>query len=586
MLNINHVLRNFYKKYPETVEISLESIGESPTTTKPTILVICTSVNKVRGILKRSLVYDRAIYGLKVCRGKVVRSRKYPRSMAGELGSPKGANSDHQQRPCNGASIGAYVGDRHLPPVSFGGLIVVDGKPYGMTVHHMLDDLADSEDSETEEPTAPVLRSSAHQLNIPGLTRSGSSAYSSSDEECRYTVSDYESDFTWEEDSDAEFSDSYEDESEDEGDDDDEIMEPGDIKGIPQGCGEGYIITQPAIDDVPDDFFPSDDTRDEDHLDSFQLGQVYASSGIRRRTDPNGTVHEIDWALFEFSPDRLPTTNIIQQSGERLQAPKHRPSASFLSVAPSQELGGLEVHGTGRSSGLQSGRILPAMVSVKMFGRQSSASSWQVAGRLGIPGDSGAWVIDSERGRACGHVLAWSARKRVAYICPMDVLVRDMGETLGATSIRLPGSEELYAAASVLASTVACESIQQRPETPLVDDEEREKEIQIQIMDVDENETQNAEDEINERGTERGGDEMALLLEELRRPPTPEEMDSLELNLGLGPAPLSRDIERAAFFPGGGDGCCHDKVAAERKGAGRGRCDGTVDSSVLPNLKR
>jgi hypothetical protein len=32
-----------------------------------------------------------------------------------------------------------------LPPVSFGGTILVDGKPFGMTVHHMLDAPSDDE---------------------------------------------------------------------------------------------------------------------------------------------------------------------------------------------------------------------------------------------------------------------------------------------------------------------------------------------------------------------------------------------------------------------------------------------------------
>jgi hypothetical protein len=188
MPHINHVLRGFYKKYPESVEISLESIGESSTTTKPTILVICTSVNKVRSILKKSLVYDKSTYGLKVCRGKVVRSRKngVKRSMA-IGGDIKPANGGHQERPSNGASIGAYVGDRHLPPVSLGGLIIVDDKPYGMTVHHMLDDPSDGEDE--LDTTAPILRSSAHFLEMPDLTHSESSVYSSGDEEFMYELS-------------------------------------------------------------------------------------------------------------------------------------------------------------------------------------------------------------------------------------------------------------------------------------------------------------------------------------------------------------------------------------------------------------
>jgi len=87
------------------------------------------------------------------------------------------------------------------------------------------------------------------------------------------------------------------------------------------------------------------------------------------------------------------------------------------------------------------------MVIVKIYGRQTPSTSYQVAGKLGVPGDSGAWVVDNEEGRACGHVLAWSTKKKVAYICPMEVLLRDIGETLGAKRISLPGGEDVYCGA-------------------------------------------------------------------------------------------------------------------------------------------
>ncbi len=435
MPHINHILRNFYRKYPESVEISLESIGESSSTAKPTILVICTNVDKVRSILKKSLVYDKTVFGLKVCRGKVIRSRKNGprRSMANQGYDAKPAHAGHQERPNNGASIGAYVGEQHLPPVSLGGLVIIDDKPYGMTVHHMLDEPLDGEDEEEDVQDTHILRSSAQFLDMPDLTRSESSVYSSGEEEYMYTISDYESDFS----SSGETTD--EDDIEDSDSQWDSEMEPGDVKGIPQGCGESYLITQPAIDDIPSDFYPDEATRDEDHLDSFQLGEVYASSGIRRRME-NDLVHEIDWALFEFSEDRCPEKNIIE-NGSRYCFCKE--GTYPLSVVKTKELGGLNVHCIARTSGLQTGRILPAMVIVKIYGRKTPSSSYQVAGKLGVPGDSGAWVVDNEEGRACGHVLAWSTRKKVAYICPMEVLLKDIGETLGARSICLPGGEDI-----------------------------------------------------------------------------------------------------------------------------------------------
>lgn len=358
--------------------------------------------------------------------------------MAKESGEDfKATNAEHQERPSNGASIGAYVGERHLPPVSFGGLIMIDDKPYGMTVHHMLDEPEGEEEELEQEIQEPILRSSGRYLDMPDLTLSESSVYSSGDEEYMYELSDYDSDI-----SEDGFASDEEGEDDDDSASSDSVLEPGDIKGIPQGCGDEYMITQPAIDDVDiKTFYPDAETRDEDHLDSFGLGEIYASSGIRRRTE-NSMVHEIDWALFEFHPSRCPNANRISASKRFCQKDTYPQT-----VAPLASLSNLSVHCMARTSGLQSGHIMPAMVIVKIYGRQTPSSSYQVSGKLGVPGDSGAWVVDNEHGRACGHVLAWSSRKKVAYICPMDVLLRDIGETLGAKSVSFPGGEEVYAPA-------------------------------------------------------------------------------------------------------------------------------------------
>lgn len=256
MPQINLALRHFYRKHPESVEISLESIGESPQKATPTVLVVCTSVNKVRAILNKKLgiLFDGTTtdISLKVCRGSVVRSRKGPtRSMTkGYTQDPSGQNStgdeegshetpvanpDYQPRPHNGASIGAWIGDKHLPPVSLGGVILVDDKPYGMTVHHMLDDpdrpfQAPTEFEESQEeatqPSAPTFRSSAAAQDESYLTEGETSSENSdfacefSDTESEYSVTDITSD-------------------EEDEDDDEEFDQPGDIPGIEPGCGNG-----------------------------------------------------------------------------------------------------------------------------------------------------------------------------------------------------------------------------------------------------------------------------------------------------------------------------------------------------------
>ncbi|KAI0594591.1 hypothetical protein F4775DRAFT_573347 [Biscogniauxia sp. FL1348] len=493
MPQINMALKHFYRKNPESVEISLESIGESPQSTTPTVLVVCTSVNKVRAILKKKLgiLFDGTTgFSLKVCRGSVLRSRKGPaRSMAkgeksdsvsdcdeSEDEAPYTAvNPSYQEKPRNGASIGAWIGDKHLPPVSFGGLIVVDDKTYGMTVHHMLDD--------PDRPSLPSNESSEHGKEAKragaGVTilhdtsvSYGSPYFHGGDSSTESSADEFACEFS---DSESEYSatDITSDEEEEEDDEEDEeFNEPGDIPGVEPGCGDGYVVTQPALDDVEEGFYPSEDTKDEDHLDSYSLGEVYATSGIRRRNE-DGVVHEIDWALFKFRNDREPQENLILPPQSSNKGTQH--SASFVAlqpteVVPTEALPGLQVQCSARTSGLQTGKIMSAISSVKIYGRTSPSHTYQVtslplavnsqkhaaasghpsrarSGRtppLGVPGDSGAWLIDSTHGRVCGHVLAWSERKQVAYICPMEVLLRDIGETLEATEVRLPGGEAFY----------------------------------------------------------------------------------------------------------------------------------------------
>jgi hypothetical protein len=470
MPQINSALRHFYRKNPESVEISLESIGESPQRTKPTVLVVCTSVGKVKAILKKKLgdLFDgTAGVALKVCRGQVLRSRKQPsRSMAKAVDDGQeevvAANPDFQERPKNGASIGAWIGDRHLPPVSLGGIITVDDMQYGMTVHHMLDDpdqaATAGKDGAPRSMAGPRTDLAAwyaeqYQHGDDDPDSSGSEDYA-----CEF--SDSETDDTL---SESAITSDYSDDEEEE----DDQFEPGDIPGVEPGCGEGYIITQPALDDVPDGFYPSAETEDEDHLDTYTVGEVYASSGIRRRTE-NGLLHEIDWALFEFNDDRAPEGNLIPNippaTKVRRLSWQSEPADDGVvhptSVVPSSSLPGLEVQCMARTSGLQSGLVLQAVASVKIYGRVSPSQIYQVSGTqpkplqsavpgraalpMGIPGDSGAWVVDRDQGAVCGHILAWSERKRVAYICPMDVLMLDIAETLEANEIRLPGGEIIF----------------------------------------------------------------------------------------------------------------------------------------------
>jgi hypothetical protein len=55
-----------------------------------------------------------------------------------------------------------------------------------------------------------------------------------------------------------------------------------------------------------------------------------------------------------------------------------------------------------------------------------------------VPGDSGAWIYNSTTLQLCGHVLAWSDKRKTAYIAPMEVLFEDIKKTLDADHVSLP----------------------------------------------------------------------------------------------------------------------------------------------------
>jgi hypothetical protein len=484
---LERLIERALKDSEETVSIDLVAIGEVLEKAKPTVFVTCTSVAKVKAILSRRFRYDENVYDLKVRRGKIRRSkmsrssrrtRPPHRSMMNTNtydADMQVMNPYHQERPLCGASIGAFRGE-HLPPVSYGGVILVDDEPLGMSVHHLLDAPSDDEDDIGEEPDSPlpsdVMLSSA--ANNPWLMGMGEQPdlYLESDEPAAmWDLELSDDDDLKSEDEDADI-DSFEfSDSELESDDDsaedmaDSIVSRatmGDIDGIVPGEGEEIKITQPAIDDVDADFFPNEEDRDDDHLSSHELGHVHASSGIRR-WKRDGILHEIDWALLKLKEDRLQPYNICQ-GGRRFcmgnMTPEQRAIASKLEkpvnrrnftpeedeypngVAPTSSLGGMSVHCFGRTTGLQGGMISSVMSAVRIYHRKSFSRSWHVAGGFGKGGDSGAWVVQNGHHKVVGHVLAFCHKNQIAYICPMEVLLEDIKRTLGAKRIYLPGSVE------------------------------------------------------------------------------------------------------------------------------------------------
>ncbi|KAI9836298.1 MAG: hypothetical protein M1837_003426 [Sclerophora amabilis] len=467
---LERLMEKALKDSAETFTVDLIGVGESPQTATPTIFITCSSAGRVKGILNRYFTYDKTVFDLKVRKGKLRRSSAKKTSKQQRGGNPvrsavrdvdedpEAVNPFYYEKPLCGASIGAYKDDEHSLAVSYGGIVLVDGDPHGMTVHHMLEPPSDEEESDNEPAeNEHAFRSSANSRspnvnlgpnNCPPWTwrepYEGSYISDASEEEA-----EFESDQGYEEEYESSVGESSISEEE-------SVHTVGDIRGVPQGEGANFPVTQPALQDIEEGYYPEPEDENEEHLASFHLGNIHASSGIRRLKQ-DGINHEIDWALFKIKKERLQPHNLISGGRRFCQYPvwnkrpqltppvsRHRAFREEEDlfpnrVAPVKHLAGLQVHSFGRTTGLRRGVISPAMSSVKIAGRTSSSRSWHVIGDFGIPGDSGAWVIDNDEGRVCGHVLAWCTEKAVAYICPMQILIQDMERTL-ASSITLPDS--------------------------------------------------------------------------------------------------------------------------------------------------
>ena len=395
----------------ESCSIDLCMTGDTPEVARPTIYMICTSTDKARKAL-RYVNRDKRLFDIKVVKGQISRSKagKKKKKRAVKKSKPTGdssalatkanatdclvTNVHHQQRPSCGASIGAFRDNEHLPPVSFGGTVLVDGKPYGMSVHHMLDndeiDLGFDDSLELARSMAPPIEVTLPKhTGCPDELPEALYPFEVSEDEDDGYISSTEDDESWLFDG-SSLDASSRTESYD-GDDEDVAM--GDWPGVAPGQGEDLIITQPAIDDVDERFFPNEDDKDEEHLSSHTFGHVYASSGIKR-TSKNNVKHEVDWALIKVNEERLRDQNLVLGGRRHCKLEDTPPAAGNSPSADTEDsypyrvmssdyLGGLQVHALGRTSGLQTGFILPAMSLIKMPGRTSFSHSWQVAGGFG-----------------------------------------------------------------------------------------------------------------------------------------------------------------------------------------------------------
>lgn len=552
MPRLRKILEDALNESAESCSVSLLKIGATPEVAKTTICVQCQNTTKVHETLRKRFKPKKG-WGVVILKGDVHRSGQMPRRSGGRKKTPrKPKEQKYQEKPTCGASIGAFRDNEHLPPCTFGGTILVDGEPFGMTVHHMLDTPSDSEDddeysSEEEEENKPR-RSAAQGPSQMQLSARISSEADFGHMQASLGVSDDDVDLTSElelspdedddmlslSDTESEAStirpdyaitddsgtdhwflddssdtttpsliaDDFSDDEDDDIDDNASVGDKPDVVPYSLECEE-LAVTQPALDDVDDDFFPSEEDRDEDHLASHTFGRIHASSGIRRVT--RGMLkHEVDWALIRIEDERLDVGNLIASSFSASNSPKKagRPCKvpgsveasaaakqirdsipTLTSITPASKMSSLPVSCHARSSGFTNGRISQAMCLVKLHGRRSFSYSWCVdstptrgsqplaqgsqcpapqrsiaalpqlaaakqqdsnaggkgSGILGVPGDSGAWVYNPITGELAGHVLAYGDKMKQAYIAPMEVLFEDIKCRLGAARVELPG---------------------------------------------------------------------------------------------------------------------------------------------------
>lgn len=411
---LRKLLEKILKDSSESCSVTLMMAGETIEDSKTTICVTCASAKKVRAALKKYFVLNDDAWDLIVLRGDIQRSkvprkkrRRPAKARPGREEAPAFTQQDinpcYQERPLCGASIGAFRNEEHLPPVSYGGAILVDGMPYGMTVHHMLEAPSDGEGDDEEEAESEVadapLRSSGPWTGNP-MHSNPDLMYTWCDED----PSELNLEFQISDDEDADdislsegLEEGYDDyllsdysSDEEGGDEDEDAASIGDTAGIEPGEEPRLFVTQPAIDDVHEAFFPCPEDRDDEHLASHALGYIHASSGVRRWTR-RGIKHEIDWALIRINDGRTDARNIVfdksappRPSQIRRRGGGDQGEPIYLNdVARMEDLGGLKVHCCGRTSGLQTGQISRAMTLVKLHGRQSFSTSFCVDGNFG-----------------------------------------------------------------------------------------------------------------------------------------------------------------------------------------------------------
>lgn len=221
-------------------------------------------------------------------------------------------------------------------------------------------------------------------------------------------------------------------------------------------CAGPVVVEHPSAQDREHCVVGSHDAVSQES--SFRIGDVQVTSGLHLNTtrvshdpyweenfsDPPLVV--TDWALIN---SRTSHANILR----RFPTEYHAPSKEPLIQDTSPIVPGATVLSSGRTSGYQVGQVceIPAYVSGKANGTEKATREWYIEepyasdneeawirGGIGVHGDSGAAVIDSETkslvGQIWGRNKYWGPGPRHAFFTPIADIFDDIQEKCGQQS--------------------------------------------------------------------------------------------------------------------------------------------------------